>query len=85
MPEPSPPEPSPPEPAPTEPAPRKRHPGVTLAKGCGCTTACVLLGVGIAVAGNGDVESWGSGVIGVLILIWVVGTSGTNGFFLSNK
>jgi hypothetical protein len=49
-------------------------------KGCGCVTVCILLAVGVALAGNGDVESWGSGIAGVLILVFVVSTSGLTGW-----
>ena len=52
-----------------------------FAKGCGCLTASVVQAVGVAVMGKGDLASWGSGIIGVLFLILVVGSSGLTGFW----
>jgi hypothetical protein len=52
-----------------------------VAKGCGCLIASVVLAVGVAVVGKGDKASWGSGIIGVLFLILVVGSSGLTGFW----
>ena len=52
-----------------------------FAKGCGCLTASVVLAVGVAFMGKGEMESWGSGIIGVLFLILVVGSSGLTGFW----
>ena len=49
-------------------------------KGCGCAVACIILAVGVALAGNGDFESGGSGIAGVVILVFVVYTSGLTGF-----
>ncbi|MGD8858744.1 MAG: hypothetical protein PVI30_01960 [Myxococcales bacterium] len=59
------------------------HPGYGPAfmKGCGCITASVILAVAVALVGKGEFASWGSGIIGVLFLILVVGTSGTNGWW----
>ena len=53
----------------------------TFAKGCGCLTASAVLAIGVAVMGKGDMASWGSGIIGVLFLILVVGSSGLTGFW----
>ena len=52
-----------------------------VAKGCGCLIASVILAVGVAIVGKGDKASWGSGIIGVLFLILVVGSSGLTGFW----
>jgi len=47
--------------------------------------AVVLLGIplaiGVAWAGDGNIESWGSALIGVLFLVMVLMTSGTNGWW----
>lgn len=70
------------EPAPTEPtdARRRIHPAKVL-KGCGCLTASIALVATVAIAGDGKPEAWGSAIAGLIILIMVVGTSGTNGFW----
>jgi hypothetical protein len=52
-----------------------------FAKGCGCLGASVVLAVGVAFMGRGDMASWGSGIIGVLFLVLVVGSSGLTGFW----
>jgi hypothetical protein len=52
-----------------------------VAKGCGCLIASTVLVVGVALVGKGDMASWGSGIIGVLFLILVVGSSGLTGFW----
>lgn len=56
------------------------HPAKII-KGCGCASATIVLGVTVALAGGGEMSSWGSGLIGILILILVVGLSGTNGWW----
>lgn len=61
-------------------APPKFSPA-KVAKGCGCLTASVVLVGAVAIAGDGKPESWGSAIAGLIILILVVGTSGTNGFW----
>ncbi len=60
--------------------PRRFQPAKVL-KGCGCLTASIVLVVGVAIAGDGRPEAWGSAIAGLVILIMVVGTSGTNGFW----
>lgn len=50
-----------------------------FAKGCGWLLLSVVLAVGVAVAGHGDVESWGSALAGVVILLLVLGSSGLTG------
>jgi hypothetical protein len=66
-------------PSPSEPEPPD-YAGRFL-KGCGCLVASVVLAVGVALAGNGDKASWGSGIIGIMFLILVVGSSGLTGFW----
>jgi hypothetical protein len=53
---------------------------VKVAKGCGCTTASVLLAIGVGLAGGGVPESWGSALVGVLFLLLIVGSSGLTGW-----
>ena len=67
----------------TAPAPGDEDPGYAgkFAKGCGCLGASVVLAVGVAFMGRGDMASWGSGIIGVLFLVLVVGSSGLTGFW----
>jgi len=44
-------------------------------------SASIVLGITVALAGGGEVSSWGSGLVGILILVLVVGLSGTNGWW----
>lgn len=46
----------------------------------GISLSVVLL-AGVAWAGRGDVASWGSALIGLLILVMVLLTSGTTGWW----
>jgi hypothetical protein len=52
------------------------------------SVAIIFLGVplvlGVAWAGDGRPESWVSGLIGLLALIGVIMTSGSNGFYVVN-
>lgn len=49
-------------------------------KGCGCLVALSALGFGVAMAGGGATESWGSALVGVLFLLMIVGSSGLIGW-----
>ena len=52
-----------------------------FAKGCGLLVICVVLGVGVAFVGEGEVASWGSAIVGVLFLVLVMGSSGLTGWW----
>ncbi|HEX2675753.1 MAG TPA: hypothetical protein VHM19_03920 [Polyangiales bacterium] len=52
-----------------------------LLKGCGCTTAVVVLAGGILVIGNFDSGSWASALGAVVISVLVFNLSGVNGFW----
>jgi hypothetical protein len=67
------------EPEATEEKPRI-HPAKVI-KGCGCLTASIVLVLTVAIAGDWKPEAWCSAIAGLVILIMVVGTSGTNGFW----
>jgi hypothetical protein len=55
--------------------------GPIFAKGCGCLLICIVLGVGVALVGKGEVASWGSAIVGVLFLVLVMGSSGLTGWW----
>jgi hypothetical protein len=52
-----------------------------VAKGCGCLTVSVVLATSVAIAAGGDAGAWAAGISGVLFLVMVVATSGSNGFW----
>jgi hypothetical protein len=52
-----------------------------FAKGCGCLLVCIVLGIGVAVGGRGELSSWGSAIVGVLFLVLIVGSSGLTGWW----
>ena len=51
------------------------------AKGCGCALVSLVLLVSVAIAAGSDAGAWAAGISGVLFLVMVVATSGTNGFW----
>jgi hypothetical protein len=51
------------------------------AKGCGCLVVSVILASSVAFAAGGDAGAWAAGISGVLFLVMVVATSGSNGFW----
>ena len=52
-----------------------------VAKGCGCVTVSAILATSVAIAAGGDGAAWAAGISGVLFLVMVVATSGSNGFW----
>ncbi|HEX7476795.1 MAG TPA: hypothetical protein VF331_03240 [Polyangiales bacterium] len=52
-----------------------------LAKGCGCTVALVVLGLGILWIGGFDSASWASAILGLVVAVGVFGLSGVNGWW----
>ena len=52
-----------------------------IAKGCGWTLLAIVLGIGVAMFGHGEIESWGSALVGVIFLILIMGTSGLTGWW----
>lgn len=52
-----------------------------VAKGCGCFVVSVILASSVAIAAGGDSGAWAAGISGVLFLVMVVATSGSNGFW----
>ena len=52
-----------------------------LVKGCGCTTAVVVLATGILVIGHFDASAWASALTAIIIVVLVFNLSGTNGFW----
>ncbi len=51
------------------------------AKGCGCVVVSLILASSVAFAAGGDAAAWAAGISGVLFLVMVVATSGSNGFW----
>ncbi len=70
--------PAPPDETAVEPA---RSYAGAFAKGCGCLLITSVLGVGVALVGHGEVESWGSALVGVLFLVLIMGSSGLTGWW----
>lgn len=62
-------------------APASGNSAARLLKGCGCLFALVILGIGVALVGDGEPASWGSALFGVLILLIIVGSSGLIGWW----
>jgi len=60
---------------------RKRIHPWSVIKGCGCVTATLVLGAAVVLASGADTAAIGAGLVGILILVLVVGTSGTNGWW----
>lgn len=52
-----------------------------VAKGCGCAVGTILTAVLVAFAAGWDAGAWGASLAGVVILVMVMATSGTNGFW----
>ncbi len=52
-----------------------------VAKGCGCITASLLFAVAVGFAAGNDSGAWGAAGAGTVILVVVVATSGSNGFW----
>lgn len=52
-----------------------------LLKGCGCLLSLIILGVGVALVGQGEPASWGSALFGVVILLVIAGSSGLIGWW----
>jgi hypothetical protein len=57
----------------------------TFAKGCGCLVICIVLGVGVAFVGRGELSSVGSALVGVLFLVLIMGSSGLTGWWNKNS
>jgi hypothetical protein len=55
--------------------------GLKLLKGCGCLFVLVILAVGVAMLGDSEPASWGSALLGVVILLVIVGSSGLIGWW----
>lgn len=51
------------------------------ARWIGYSLLSIVLGIGVALVGDFQVESIGSALIGVLFVVLVVGSSGVNGFW----
>jgi hypothetical protein len=68
---------------PTEAAPEDDAPNYAamFGKGCGWTLLSVALAAGVAFVGHGDVASWGSAIAGVIVLIFILGSSGLTGWW----
>jgi hypothetical protein len=64
-----------------EPPTGERSYAGAFAKGCGCVTIAIVLGLGVAFVGRGDAESWGAAIVGAGFLVLVMGSSGLSGFF----
>jgi hypothetical protein len=52
-----------------------------FAKGCGFLLLAIVLGLGVAFVGKGEVEIWGAAIVGMLFLVLVLGSSGLTGFW----
>ncbi|MDH5676019.1 MAG: hypothetical protein OEZ06_28110 [Myxococcales bacterium] len=52
----------------------------TFFKIFGIVALAIPLAAGVAWAGNGNVESWSSALVGVLFLVMIVITSGARGY-----
>jgi len=52
-----------------------------FAKGCGFLLLAIVLGLGVAFVGKGEVEIWGAAIVGMIFLVLVLGSSGLTGFW----
>ncbi|MFI5305712.1 MAG: hypothetical protein ACHQ53_00090 [Polyangiales bacterium] len=67
--------------APSTQSTQERSYAGAFAKGCGFVVLAIVLGLGVAFVGKGEVESWGAAIVGVIFVVLILGSSGLTGFW----